>query len=76
MRIGSSSSAITIFNMTTRPTEGRPVVSEKLQVADAVFQETRFGGDEEVKQDTVVEGQGAEQKYEMTVRVATPDANL
>lgn len=61
--------------MMTRAREGRPVLAEKLQVADAVLQETRLGGDEEVQQHAVVEGEGAEQKYEMTVRVTTPDTN-
>lgn len=59
----------------TRGAEPRPVVTEELQVADAVLQKTGFRGDEKVEQHGVVEGDGAKKADEMTVGVTSPRAN-
>lgn len=74
-RISRSCSSVPIFNVTTRRTKPRPIVTEELQVADAVLQKTGFRGDEEVEEHGVVEGDGAEKDDEMTVGVTAPKAN-
>lgn len=50
--------------------EARRVTSEEAQVSHKVLEETGLGGDEEVQEDAVVEGDASQQEQEVAVRVA------
>lgn len=52
--------SLRVFNMTTCITEILPVVAQLLQVENTVLQETGFIRNEEVQEDSVVEGETLE----------------
>lgn len=54
--------------------EALPVTSEEAQVSYEVLEETGLGGDEEVEEDAVVEGDALKQEQEVAVRVTAAAA--
>lgn len=54
--------------------EALRVTSEEAQVAHKVLEETGLGGDEEVEEDAVVEGDALKQEQEVAVRATAAAA--